>query len=163
MSWKLPLLTLLAAMQVVAAPNASETEHIATMYATYRAAFPDVPEVTVETLDTLKAPVFVDVRTAPEQAVSMLPGALTIEEFTAQQAALAGRPIVAYCTIGARSGEWAQARREEGIEAYNLVGSLLAWTHAGGALEAPDGSATKRVHVYGKTWDLAADGYESTW
>ncbi len=163
MSWKLPLLTVVAIAQSLVDPGASNPQRIASMYATYRSAFPDVPEVRVDQLDTLTDPVFVDIRTPEEQAVSMLPGALTEAQWQAQREQLAGRPIVAYCTIGARSGEWVLARREEGIAAHNLVGSILAWTHAGGALQTPDGLATKRLHVYGSTWDLAAAGYETTW
>ena len=163
MSWKLPLLTLLATVKVWSAPNASDVQQIDTMYATYRAAFEGVPEVRVSELSGLTDPVFVDIRTPEEQAVSMIPGALTEAQFDAQREALAGRPVVAYCTIGARSGEWAKAKREDGVEALNLVGSILAWTHAGKPLKAPDGTETKRVHVYGSTWNLVADGYEATW
>jgi hypothetical protein len=53
--------------------------------------------------------------------------------------------------------------REEGFDAENLVGSLLLWTHAGLPLEDADGNPTKRVHVYGKKWNLVADGYEAEW
>jgi rhodanese-related sulfurtransferase len=163
MSWKLPVLTLVAVAQVYTSPNATDVEQIATMYKTYRAAFPDIPELTVEELTQLTDPVFVDVRTEEECAVSTLPGALTLTEFEQQREALGDRPIVAYCTIGARSGEWVQARRAEGVLAYNLVGSILSWTHAGGALEGPDGSETNQVHVYASTWDYVADGYEAIW
>jgi len=49
--------------------------------------------------------------------------------------------------------------REESFDAYNLTGSILSWTHIGGELVSgggPGGGATKRVHTFGKNWDLAA-------
>ena len=45
----------------------------------------------------------------------------------------------------------------------NLAGSMLAWTHADGELVDSDGNPTKRLHVFGKRWNLAADGYEGIW
>ena len=75
---------------------------------------------------------------------------------------MSGRRIVAYCTIGVRSSNFAREMAELGIEVSNLSGSILAWTHEGGALES-DGRETERVHVYGPRWDLAADGYEMVW
>ena len=62
--------------------------------------------------------------------------------------------MVAYCTIGMRSGLYTKELRERGIEAYNLMGSVLSWSHAGRDFEGADGP-TRRVHVYGATWDLA--------
>jgi sodium/bile acid cotransporter 7 len=49
-----------------------------------------------------------------------------------------------------------------GVDVLNLEGSVLAWTHAGGPL-VRDGVSTKRLHVYGRRWNLAADGYETVW
>lgn len=43
-----------------------------------------------------------------------------------------------------------------------LEGSIVAWTHIEGSLVSGD-VPTRRVHVYGPRWDLAASGYESVW
>ncbi len=107
--------------------------------------------------------VLVDVREPEERAVSTLPGAVSAEAFETDPERWAGRPVVAYCTIGYRSGLWAKEMAQRGVEVLNLAGSLLAWTHAGGELVAPDGTPTRRLHVYGRRWNLAAEGYETVW
>lgn len=152
-----------------AARNATDEEKAATireMYTEYKQDFPDVRDLTVEELDALRDkdnPVLVDARTEKEQAVSMIPGAITREHYEAHRSEYQGRPVITYCTIGYRSGEYAEELSEEGVDAWNLAGSILAWTHAGKALVTPDGKTTKRVHVYGRKWDLVAEGYETTW
>lgn len=106
--------------------------------------------------------VLVDVRSPAERAVSTLPGAITREEFEGQLDELGDCTVVAYCTVGARSSRYARRMGKEGVPVLNLEGSLLAWTHAGG--ELTDGSSpTKRLHVFGPRWNLAADGYEGVW
>lgn len=146
--------------------DAEKARKIDEMFAGYVPSFPEVPTVTARQLaDQLAAGdvVVVDVREPEEQQVSMIPGAITKEEFEAHAEELRGREVVTYCTIGYRSGLYAQRLREEGWDARNLEGSILAWTLAGESLVGPDGEPTKRVHVYGKTWALAADGYEQVW
>lgn len=144
--------------------DSEKLRRIREMYEGYREAFPEVPELSVEELLGKGAGevVLVDVREPEERAVSMIPGAVTREAFEADPGAWAGRRVVAYCTVGYRSGLYAAELRRRGIDAYNLAGSLLAWTHAGQKLVNADGE-TRRLHVYGKTWDLAAEGYEAVW
>lgn len=106
--------------------------------------------------------VLVDVRTERERRVSTLPGAIPASEFERRLAELAGRTVVVYCTIGARSSSYAREMGRRGVDVFNLEGSVLAWTHAGGPL-VHEGMPTKRLHVYGRRWNLAADGYETVW
>jgi rhodanese-related sulfurtransferase len=40
------------------------------------------------------------------------------------------RPIIAYCRSGDRSGRAAAALRNQGFDAHNLSGGLLAWQNA---------------------------------
>ena len=148
------------------ATNAARLEKVEAMYQAYRRDFPEVNEITPRGLLDLhgaEASVLVDVRTPEEQAVSMLPGAITREAFEAARDLYRNRTVVTYCTIGARSGEYAEALRREGCEVFNLKGSILAWTHAGLPLVDRDGSETKKLHTYGSQWDLAAEGYEAQW
>ncbi|MDE2752464.1 MAG: rhodanese-like domain-containing protein, partial [Gemmatimonadota bacterium] len=91
-----------------------------------------------------------------------LPGAITSEEFEARLQELADRTVVAYCTIGRRSSEYVRRMARRGVDMLNLEGSVLAWTHAGGQL-VNDGVPTRRLHVYGRRWNLAADGYQTIW
>jgi rhodanese-related sulfurtransferase len=144
--------------------DAARIAKVQQMYQGYRADFEGVPEVQPSELEALlKAGdvVLVDTRTPEERAVSRLPGAIDAEAFDATAAK--GKVIVAYCTIGYRSGEWAEARRAEGLDARNLAGSVLAWSHHGGALVTPDGEPTKRLHVYGALWDLARTDYTAVY
>ncbi len=160
---------LLASCGSVAPPSqtsATRQEKIESIYQDYRQAFPNVNAVTPQgVLDLQEAgpTVLVDVRTPEEQAVSMLPGAITQETFEAARDQYHDQTVVAYCTIGARSGEYAEELRQEGFEVFNLKGSILAWTHAGLPLVDPEGQETKRVHTYGRRWNLTAKGYEAVW
>jgi rhodanese-related sulfurtransferase len=147
----------------------SDTEkqaRIDELYESYKAKFPGAPEMTVEALVQKLAgpepPVLVDVRSDEEREVSMIPGAISRREFERQPDRFAGREVVTYCTIGYRSGLYTQKLVDEGWNASNLRGSILAWTHNGQELEQ-GGSPTRRVHVYGRTWSLVAEGYEAVW
>ena len=141
--------------------DAEKLETIRGMYEEYRKEFPGVPALTPERVTD--GMVVVDVRTDDEIGVSRIAGAITEAKFRADRNGLIDRKIVVYCTIGARSGEYAERLREKGFDAYNLAGSILAWTHAGKPLVDAEGKTTKHLHVYGREWDLAPDGYETQW
>ena len=141
---------------------------IKSMYAGYKTSFDTVEDITAKELKALldkgEAPIIIDVREPEEQAVSRIPGAKTIEEF--EQFRRTARftkdtLIVTHCTIGYRSGNYAKELNGSGIgNVRNLAGSLLSWTHVGGALVDSNGEPTKRVHTYGEQWNLVAEGYE---
>lgn len=141
-------------------------EQIEKMYKKYERKFPEVTSISVAELLELQkgeAPiVMVDVREPKEYAVSMIPGAITTEEFQARRSELEGSTVVTYCTAGYRSGFAAQKLMQEGWEVRNLAGSILSWTHAGLPLVKGEES-TNRVHIYSKGWDLSAEGYEPVW
>lgn len=137
------------------------------LYQGFRPAFAGVEDVTPEmlrtALDTASPPLVVDVRAERERSVSTLPGAITASDFLAEPGQAAGRLVVAFCTLGVRSGAWCRERNDEGVVVANLAGGLLAWTHAGGELVAADGAPTRRVHVSGSHWDLVPKCYEGVW
>jgi hypothetical protein len=58
---------------------------------------------------------------------------------------------------------WTERRRSPGDPLSPKSISLLAWSHAGGPLVDGEGRPTKRLHVFGARWDLAAEGYEPVW
>jgi rhodanese-related sulfurtransferase len=135
------------------------------LYGRSRSRFPGVPEVTPAELDGLQRSrpiLLVDVRNPEERAVSIIPGAITPEALEERWGEATTRPVVTYCTIGHRSGIAARRLRERGVDAYNLAGAILAWTHHGGELISAEGP-TRRVHVSGPKWALQADGYEAVW
>jgi sodium/bile acid cotransporter 7 len=132
------------------------------LYENYKKDFPTVEDISPVAAQALAARVgviFIDVRTPEEQSVSMLPGAVTEEAVSKNPSLLQGKTAVAYCTIGYRSGLYAEKMAKQGIRVLNLSGGILAWVFSGGKVYH-DGRETKRVHVYGEKWDYLPDGYE---
>ncbi|MEM7051301.1 MAG: rhodanese-like domain-containing protein [Acidobacteriota bacterium] len=142
--------------------DAEKLAEIRQMYDGYRSDFPEVEDISAEELLALRENrpvVIVDVRKTKERRISTIPGAITPEELgTLPEGAL----VVTYCTVGYRSGLHADKLRRQGIEVKNLAGSLLSWAHAGGDLVDAEGP-TKRLHVYGKKWNLAPEAFEAVW
>lgn len=112
----------------------------------------------------------VDVRTEEERLVSMIPGAMSSEEYAMRTASEDPDRVVAYCTIGIRSGQWVDQNQTTEKSVANLEGGILGWTHIQGPLEEPGRqrghqrrAATRRVHVQAAYWNLVAEGYEGVW
>lgn len=127
--------------------------------------FPDVETITVDEVGRLlekDSVVLVDVRAVEERKVSMIPGAISAQEFEADEDRYAEVTVVAYCTIGHRSSEYARQLTQRGRRVLNLSGSILAWAHAGGPLVV-NSEATQMLHVYGSSWDLAPNRFETIW
>ncbi|MCB9674302.1 MAG: MPT-synthase sulfurylase [Alphaproteobacteria bacterium] len=142
---------------------AARVDRIEKMYDDYRRlGFAKVPDIEPDQLSTLESPVLVDVRPPEERKVSMIPGAITKEEFEADPEKYRGHTIVPYCTIGARSGMYGKKLMNDGWEVRNLKGSILLWTYTGQPLEGPQGP-THEVHTYGRRWALVADGYHAVY
>jgi len=140
-------------------------ERIDVLYARSKRLFAEVADLTIEELDRLRENelvVLIDVRNPSEQQVSMIPGAITAAEFDADPGAHAGATLVTYCTIGHRSGLYAQKLQAAGHTVFNLKGAILAWTHAGRELASNSGP-TRRVHVAGPKWSLEAGDYDPVW
>ena len=133
------------------------------LYNDYKKSFPDIREKKAEDLLALKESgqaVFIDVREPKEREVSTLPRAITEAELLAQIDKYRNQFLVAYCTIGYRSGKFAEKMEKKNLTVYNLAGGILGWVHAGGKVYAPDGSETSRVHVYGKQWNLLPENHQ---
>jgi rhodanese-related sulfurtransferase len=152
-----------AAMEVLS--DEARRLKVEAMYEDYKRAFPEVGDISAEEalkLHEESKVIFVDERDPEEQAVSMLPGAVTADEFLEDPEKYRGRLVVGYCTISYRSGKLARKLGTKGITMVNLRGGILAWLHAGGKVYR-DGKPVKRVHVYGRKWDLAPAEYETVW
>jgi sodium/bile acid cotransporter 7 len=141
------------------------SRQVEAMYEDYRKSFPDVPDIEPrearELMQTEKV-VFIDERRPEEQAVSMLPNAITSEEFLRDPSRYEAYTKIAYCTISYRSGILARKLKNKGIQLINLRGGILAWVHDGGAVYDENGP-TDRIHVYGAKWNLAPAAYEALW
>lgn len=145
--------------------DAARRHRVEAMYGDYKKSFPQVNDIPAErALELVKEAkvLFVDVREPREQEVSMLPGAITDKQFLDNPEAYQDYLIIGYCTISYRSGKLAQKLEKKGIRMLNLQGGILAWLHAGGEVYK-NSSPVKRVHVYGKKWDLAPLAYSSVW
>jgi len=146
--------------------DADKQAQIETMYRQYARKFPTVKGITASQLQQLqrqgKKPILVDVRAPEEIAVSYIPGAISAAEFEANITDYQDTIAIVYCTIGYRSGLYAQKLQQREIEVFNLEGSILAWSHAGGSLT--DGTqATHQVHVFGRQWQLTPASYTAIW
>jgi rhodanese-related sulfurtransferase len=134
------------------------------IYETYKKNFPEVPEVTpAEARKLLEAglAVLVDVRPPGECRISQLPGAMTAAEFLSCPESYRGKTVIAYDTVGLRSGLFAEKLRKQGIGIANLQEGLLGWLHAGGKIYDGKGNETRRVHIYGCMWNYAPLEYEA--
>jgi rhodanese-related sulfurtransferase len=132
------------------------------MYLEYKKDFPGIKDISpseaMEMMKTGKV-IFVDIRKTAEMDVSMLPGAVKKDEFLKMPSKYKDNTIIAYCTIGYRSGKFAGEMHDKVISIYNLRGGILAWVLEGGKVYDEKGE-TRRVHVYGEKWNYLPKGYE---
>lgn len=129
--------------------------------------FPDVPNLFAkEIIQLLKQKeqnfILVDVRTQKERDVSIIPGAISQENFEKNLERYKGKRIIAYCTIGFRSSRFAEKLIKKGHNAFNLWGSILAWAHEGGELVI-NHTKTKKVHTYSRYWNLLPKGFQGVY
>jgi len=101
--------------------------------------------------------VIIDVREEEEFRVSHLLGALNVgykkfdlSDFLAKIPRT--KKIVAYCSVGYRSGEIADKLKKEGYEVHNLLGGLFEWINQGHEVYTDDLKKIKRIHTYNRSW-----------
>ena len=164
----LAIVVLLSNSRATGAGEMTDSEkrtRVEALYAGYRKDFPGVPEI--DSAEAMRLweegrAIFIDARSEPEQAVSMLPSAVPEQEFLKDPTRYRDRVLIGYCTISYRSGKLAQQLAAQGIRILNLRGGMLGWVHAGGKIYDRNGE-THRLHVYGRKWDLAPREYQTTW
>lgn len=131
----------------------------------------DVPTISADSLHQLleqKEVLLLDVRSAEEQAVSRLPGAvpLAYEYFSADQLEGVSKdsPIIVYCAVGYRSGEIGEQLKQQGYQrVYNLYGGILEWKNKGYGLVTPSGQPTDKVHTYSGYWSTFLEQGEAVY
>ncbi len=114
---------------------------------------PKVETISTDELQSLLASedlslVLLDARSAAEQAVSRIPGAITQKEYEAKASSLANRPVIVYCTVGGRSYLYARKLIAAGVDAKNYRDGILGWCRVGLPLETMDGQPTTAIHPY---------------
>jgi sodium/bile acid cotransporter 7 len=143
--------------------NTAKYQKVESLYDGYKTNFPDVLDLTPrQAMDLIadQKAIFIDTREQQERQVSMLPGAISVEEFLSNYESYDDHVKVAYCTISYRSGKFAEKYQNDRIPVYNLRGGMLAWLHEGGKVYDQTGE-TDRIHIYGEKWNLAPEGYEA--
>ena len=133
------------------------------MYYSYMKGFPGIKTLKTSEINPSKT-VFVDCRSEQEREVSIIPGAISLEQFKKQEHT-PENDVVFYCTIGYRSAKAIEKLQKDyknlNRTCFNLESSIIGWLHEGGELTSPNGTPTTRVHVYGKAWDLAPTRFTS--
>ncbi|RSK44518.1 rhodanese-like domain-containing protein [Hymenobacter perfusus] len=97
-----------------------------------------------------------DTRTPAEYRVSHLPGARFVDFDHYRETNLSGvartRPVVVYCTVGARSEQVGAWLREQGFQdVRNLYGGIFQWVNEGYGVVNAQGT-TANVHPYSVLW-----------
>jgi rhodanese-related sulfurtransferase len=120
--------------------------------------YPKIPNIEVKQLGSSIPYILVDVREQKEIEISIIPGAITKQEFELKKETYKNKMIIPYCTIGLRSTIYTEKLLKEGFNAKNLKGGILSFAHAGFQF-LKDGKETKEVHVFGEAWDLLPKDY----
>ncbi|MFC5624146.1 rhodanese-like domain-containing protein [Algoriphagus winogradskyi] len=119
---------------------------------------PGFPVLKPDQIEDLNKYQVLDTREKEEFAVSHLEGANWVGYETFSMKKLASldknKPVLVYCTVGARSQEIGKKLKEAGFsEVYNLYGGLIEWANE----ERPifhEGFPTNQVHTYSKSWGI---------
>ena len=150
------------ALEVKSMTDTEKSDIVRKMYEKEKTNFSEVEDISPTSARDLYEKgeaVFIDVRTPEEQLVSMLPGAVTDQDLVNTPSILQGKIAMAYCTIGYRSGQFAEDMSLQGVRVLNVQGGILAWVFSGGKVYQA-GRETRRVHVYEEEWNYLPEGYE---
>lgn len=101
--------------------------------------------------------IVVDVRDPREYNVSIIPGAITKEQFEKNKAQFANATIIPYCTVGGRSAQYSRELAAQGVKVINFKESIIGWCEAKLPLVTLDGKSTQRVHTYNSRNRVPAD------
>jgi rhodanese-related sulfurtransferase len=151
---------LIGVVCIAVASYVSPRFFVKTAYTLVKLEFDDLPEFSNHVLLDLSNAqrenyIVVDVRSPVERNISIIQGSIDQAYFEQNFDSYQNKKVVVYCTIGYRSGYYAKALRQQGLDAYNLSEGILGWIQAGGSLVNADGQITSKVHVYSRPWDLA--------
>lgn len=116
------------------------------------------PVVHPDELKDMEDAIILDTREKEEFEVSHLKEAIWVgyENFSLE--AVKGfpkdKPVVVYCSIGARSQEIGKKLQEAGFsEVHNLYGGIFHWVNEGFPIYHYS-SKTLKIHAYSKTWGV---------
>lgn len=118
----------------------------------------DFPVVRPENIQDLSSYQVLDTREKDEYEVSHLKDAIWVGfdtfELEELQKLDKSKPVLVYCTVGARSQEIGKKLSELGFSnVSNLYGGIIHWVNEGN-LVYRDAMPTDQVHTYSKTWGI---------
>ena len=121
----------------------------------YDSSFPVLKPAQITELSKFQV---LDAREKEEYGVSHLPQALWVGYDTFSLTSVAGldknKPVLIYCTVGARSEQIGKMLQKEGFsKVYNLYGGILHWVNEGRQVVA-QGKPTPKVHTYSRSWGI---------
>lgn len=116
------------------------------------------PVVKPEQITNLANYQVLDTREKEEFQVSHLKDAIWVgyDSFTLEKVVGIDKekPILVYCTVGARSQAIGKKLQEAGFtQVYNLYGGIIHWANELKPLES-NGNPTSKVHTYSRTWGI---------
>ena len=153
-------------------------EYCQSCCAFYQSLYSDIQTLSSENLlrnDSSSNVILVDCRTAPERNVSMIEGAISLQDFRNQHFTIPSDTlIVTYCTIGYRSGMEARRLKQQ----FNLqdriksLDGIVSFTHAleqqqmqtntstsRQLLDPNTGFPTTNVHCFSHRWACPNEKY----
>jgi rhodanese-related sulfurtransferase len=133
------------------------------MFIKYSSIFPTVPIISNDDiLLQINEAIIVDVRSPAEMQVSMLPNAITSLEFEKRVDSIPKNAlIVPYCTIGYRSGQYGSELMRRGFSNVKNGEGIILWTYLKDSYLVCNDQKTRKVHVFGSTWNVASEHYQS--
>jgi len=137
----------------------TKQQRVETMLKGIDEKFPSIKQLSVSDIENINNYLFVDVRENEERKISKIPSSISLTEFLkdSEKYFSSNKAIVFYCTIGYRSSVAAQ--QFKGKNVANLRGSLISWAWNGKELVDSKNNKTKKIHVYGRKWDLLPEAY----
>lgn len=121
----------------------------------YDSSFPIVKPEQISQLSNYQV---LDAREKNEFEVSHLQHAIWIGHDTFNLKSVASldknKPILIYCTVGARSEKIGKLLQKEGFtRVYNLYGGIVHWVNEGRPVFSK-GKPTQKVHTYSQPWSI---------
>jgi rhodanese-related sulfurtransferase len=142
--------------------STADADDLAAYRQTIREKYPTVRQMSTEHLaewlsDTNRVPpLLLDVREEIEYRVSHLKDAQWVRKDgrvrLVANALASQRPLVVYCSVGARSSEFAWKLQTAGhTNVFNLDGSIFQWANEGRPVFSGS-NVVMRVHPYNRKW-----------
>ncbi|MFD0963734.1 rhodanese-like domain-containing protein [Pseudofulvibacter geojedonensis] len=119
---------------------------------------PSIPFISTDELNNhYQQYIILDTREKIEYNVSHLPDAIYIgdKEFNLRKTLKLlskDKPIVVYCSIGARSDFIGKKLARKDLKVYNLYGGIFKWVNEEKDVIDNEGNLIKKVHPYNEEW-----------